>query len=141
MEFEANIRLSTGQYLVQFQQPCASLSGKEADAIRQYGPLRVEFGGSFSDGQGLTLSLPTDLRSVPLASPYSKSFSIQDYGANSNAIAVLYRDTILQRIQTALAVHLAKDPGTLGRTVTNLYPVTDPSVVTANNRIAVWMDL
>jgi hypothetical protein len=116
------------------------ISGREQDALRQFGDMVIDFGGSFTQGQ-IAFTLPTDMRAVPLQLPVKQRFSIADYSDDTAAVAGLWASTVEARITNALADLLNKETGTIGSAVKNLAPVADPSTVTGDVQVNDWMDL
>lgn len=121
MQIRTDILPRNGRYEVQLGlDPIGEpLSGKELDAIREFGNFLVNFGGTFTDGP-LTFTLPDDERSVPIQLPVKQNFYVSDYEDDTAAAANLYATTIKTRIADGLAALLIKPTGSIGSTVTNL---------------------
>jgi hypothetical protein len=86
------------------------VTGEEADAIGRFGPLEIEVGGSFDDGEGLTFDLPTKTLNLygTRADKVEHKFDMGD-DADAGERAVLYVDTIKARITAARDVIVALD--------------------------------
>ena len=142
MQIRTSIIPSNGRFDVQIalDDTTLAISGRESDALRQFGHPLVDFGGHFKD-LSYSFDIPVDVRRVPLQLPVKQSFYVTDYQHNTPGIADLYAKTIEQRIQDALAELLGQDAGDIGSRVQNLKPSADPHPVTGDTELGTWMDL
>lgn len=142
MEIETIITPHSGNYKVQIKMAgCgdAPVSGCEMDRLRAVGEPRVDMGGLFEAGE-ICFRLPSNPISIPSQLPYAYCFTKDQYGDRANSYAVVFKDTIKNRISLALGELMAADIGTVGREVSNLSPAAVQKTP-SNVATAAWMCL
>lgn len=89
------------------------LEGREPDVISQYGQLPVDCGGLFvSSNPSVEFTLDSNVRLFPQSFPHKQIFSLQEH-ADANDRAVVYLETLVNRILEARDEALEKNPGVL----------------------------
>ena len=119
MEIISNIRLVSNTYEVEIDLAQGGLTPVEAEAIRQFGEPVTETGGEFDNGSGLEFELPEADRKFPSQFPVKAVFSLAD-NANANARAILFKDTIIQRLTTSVIDIRELSAGITGREIINI---------------------
>lgn len=120
MELERSIRLVNNAYHAEVNLARDGLTPVEAEAVSNYGEPTIEAGGTFDDGVDLTYDLPADDRRFPSQFPVKAVFSRSDYPDDANARAVLWYNTIRDRIEAAVEALRAIPSGTTGRDISNI---------------------
>jgi len=119
METEATIRLVNNVYNVEVDLADNGLTPVEAEVISQFGEPVIAAGGNFDDGGGLSYDLADDDRKFPSQFPVKASFSLADHPADANDRALLFRDKVRERIDTAITALRGNTVGTVGRDIDN----------------------
>jgi hypothetical protein len=120
MEIISNIRLVSNSYQVELDLADAGLTPSELEAIQSFGEPVISIGGDFDDGDDLTFSLADEDRKFPSQFPAKAVFNLSDYPSDANARAVLFRNTIRERLETAIVTLRAKVIGVTGREISNI---------------------
>jgi hypothetical protein len=126
MEIRKTIRLVGNVYHVEIDLAEGAgfcpISPIEQQQLNQFGEMLLDLGGAFTDEEDppLEFDLPTNEVYIPSAFPIKQLFSLDDFEDDANARAVIWRDTIMSRINIALTALLAKSSGTTGSEVDNV---------------------
>jgi len=119
METIATIRLVNNAYHVEVNLADEGLTPVEKEVIAQYGEPVIAAGGTFNDGVSLSYDLNANDRKFPSQFPVKAIFSRADYPSDANARAVLFRDQIRSRIDTAITALRNNSAGTVGKDIDN----------------------
>lgn len=117
MQITNNIRLVDNIYHVEIDLHELTLS--EQEAINKFGEPLIECGGNFDDLGGLTFDLDSDIRKFPSEFPCKYSWDRGDYEDAADR-ADLWRDTILDRLDTAVTAKRAETSANLGSNTTSI---------------------
>jgi hypothetical protein len=121
MEIESRISLTEATYRVQVGLAASptALTPVEREAVAQFGEPVIELGGAFTQADpSLTFSLPAAQARFPGQFPISQAFSLADYAEDANERAVLFRNTLITRLEAARTALLTQSAGTTGTQVT-----------------------
>ncbi len=128
MQIESTIRLSSNTYHSEIT--LNSLTPVEEEAINSFGAPTVECGGEFgttgttgATGTNTYFELDANSRAFPTQFPVKYSFSLLDYPVGTTAPpnaatrADVWRDTIIERVTTAMQETRAYGASGVGTTI------------------------